>query len=48
MRNVKHLVKFDIAYRMRVGNYRVLYDKDDIMLIIDIIDTLHRKDAYRR
>ena len=27
--NVKKLVHFDVAYRMRVGNYRVLFDRDD-------------------
>ena len=27
--NVKKLVDFDISYRMRVGNYRVLFERVD-------------------
>ena len=27
--NIKKLVNFGIAYRMRVGNYRILFDRDD-------------------
>ncbi len=46
--NVKKLVNFDVAYRMRVGNYRVLFDREDRLQIIDIVDILRRKHAYRR
>lgn len=46
--NVKKLVNFDVAYRMRVGNYRVLFEREDTLQIIDIIDVLHRKQAYQR
>jgi mRNA interferase RelE/StbE len=35
-------------YRLRVGNYRIIFDREDILKIIDIIDILHRKDAYKR
>jgi mRNA interferase RelE/StbE len=31
MVNVKRLVAFDVAYRLRVGNYRVLFDRDDVI-----------------
>ncbi len=48
MPNVKRLVNFDVAYRLRVGNYRVLFDQDDIIRIIDVIDILPRNKAYRR
>jgi mRNA interferase RelE/StbE len=48
MTNVKKLVANDISYRLRVGNYRVLFDRDDVIRIIDIIDIIRRKDAYRR
>ena len=34
------------AYRIRVGNYRVIYEIFDTELIIDIIDLGHRKDIY--
>jgi mRNA interferase RelE/StbE len=48
MQNVKKLVKFDIAYSMRVGDYRILFDRDDEIRIIDIIDIRQRKESYRR
>lgn len=34
------------AYRVRVGNYRVIYDIIDSQLIIDVITLGHRKDIY--
>jgi mRNA interferase RelE/StbE len=34
------------GYRIRVGNYRVIYDIFDSELIIDIITLGHRKDIY--
>lgn len=46
--NVKRLVNFDVSYRMRVGNYRVLFDLEDQLKIVDVIDILHRSKAYRR
>ncbi|MEZ5673523.1 MAG: type II toxin-antitoxin system RelE/ParE family toxin [Thiotrichaceae bacterium] len=46
--NVKKLVNFAVAYRMRVGNYRILFEREDTLQIIDIIDILHRKDTYKR
>jgi mRNA interferase RelE/StbE len=47
--NVKKLVDFDVAaFRMRVGNYRVLFDREDNLKIIDIIDILQRKQAYQK
>jgi mRNA interferase RelE/StbE len=47
--NVKKLVDFDAAaFRMRVGNYRILFDREDDLKIIDIIDILQRKQAYQK
>ena len=47
--NVKKLVDFDAAaFRMRVGNYRVLFDREDELKIIDVIDVLQRKQAYQK
>lgn len=46
--NVKKLVEFDISYRLRVGDYRILFERDDSIHIIDIIDIRHRKESYRR
>ena len=34
------------AYRIRQGNYRVIYDIYDKVLIVDIITVAHRKDVY--
>ena len=33
--------------RIRVGNYRIIYEDFDEIFIIDIIDLGHRKDIYR-
>ena len=35
------------AYRIRVGNYRVLYEVLGRVLTIDVIKVAHRKDVYR-
>lgn len=34
------------GYRIRVGNYRVIYDIYDTELIVDVITLGHRKDIY--
>ena len=34
------------GYRIRVGNYRIIYDIFDSQLIIDVIALGHRKDIY--
>jgi mRNA interferase RelE/StbE len=34
------------GYRIRVGNYRVIYDIFDNTLVVDIITLGHRKDIY--
>ncbi len=34
------------GFRIRVGNYRVIYDIYDTELVIDIIALGHRKDIY--
>ncbi|HJP64014.1 MAG TPA: type II toxin-antitoxin system RelE/ParE family toxin [Mucilaginibacter sp.] len=34
------------GYRIRVGNYRVIYDIFDSQLLVDIITLGHRKDIY--
>lgn len=35
------------CYRIRVGNYRILYEIKDNILIVYIIRIAHRKDVYR-
>jgi len=34
------------AYRIRVANYRIIYEIFDDILLIDIINLGHRKDIY--
>lgn len=34
------------GYRIRVGDYRVIYEIFDGILLIDVIDLGHRKDIY--
>ena len=34
-------------YRVREGNYRILYSIDDEKLVVDIVKVGHRKDVYR-
>jgi mRNA interferase RelE/StbE len=34
------------GYRIRIGNYRVIYDILDGQLIVDVITLGHRKDIY--
>jgi mRNA interferase RelE/StbE len=35
------------AYRIRVGNYRIIYEVKDEIRLIDIIDLGHRKEIYK-
>ncbi len=42
--NVKHLTKFEPQYRLRVGNYRVLFNIEDDYIIIYRIK--YRREAY--
>ncbi len=38
----------DILYRLRVGDYRVVYEIRDDRLLIHIIKVGHRRNIYRR
>ncbi|MCB0585288.1 MAG: type II toxin-antitoxin system RelE/ParE family toxin [Phaeodactylibacter sp.] len=42
----KKLTGHDNYWRIRVGNYRILYSVHDNILVIEIIAVRHRKDAY--
>lgn len=44
---VRKLAGFDRTYRVRVGDYRVLYTIHEKKLVIEIIRIAHRKDVYR-
>ena len=43
--NIKRLTNFEPAYRLRVGDYRVLFDVTDDA--VEIGRVLHRKESYQ-
>jgi mRNA interferase RelE/StbE len=44
LQNIKKLTNFEPAYRLRVGDYRVLFDVEKELIIIGRV--LHRKESY--
>jgi mRNA interferase RelE/StbE len=42
--NIKHLRQSDFGYRLRMGDYRILFDVEDDTIVIQKIG--HRKDVY--
>jgi len=44
---VRKLVGRNNEYRLRIGNYRVLYEIDDKEKIVRIFRVLHRREVYR-
>jgi mRNA interferase RelE/StbE len=38
----------DREYRIRIGNYRVVYTIDDKNLLVEVTRIRHRKDVYER
>ena len=47
-RGVRKLTGSERTYRIRVGDYRIIYDIFESRLIVEIIRVRHRKDAYGR
>lgn len=46
--NSKHLVGEEPPlYRVRVGDYRILYQIEDNVLVVLVVHVGHRKDVYR-
>ena len=43
----KKLAGADRTYRVRVGDYRVVYEVEDDVLLVLVIRVAHRKDVYR-
>ncbi len=43
----KNMVSLSKHYRLKVGDYRVVYSIEDKILIIEIIRIAHRKDVYK-
>jgi mRNA interferase RelE/StbE len=44
---VRKLVSTESSYRIRVGDYRVIYNIIENRLIVEIVRVGHRKDIYR-
>jgi mRNA interferase RelE/StbE len=44
----KKLVGDENLWRIRVGDYRVLYEIHDDRLLVLVVRVAHRKDVYRR
>lgn len=44
--NVKRL-RGEVAFRLRVGDYRVVYTIDEAEMLIRIVAVSHRKDVYK-
>ncbi len=40
-------LKGEDAFRLRVGNYRIIYEINDSIITVTVIDVDHRKDVYR-
>ncbi|MBW9207975.1 type II toxin-antitoxin system RelE/ParE family toxin [Mumia sp. zg.B17] len=45
---VKKLSGFDDAWRIRIGDYRVLYEVQDTTVLITVFRVAHRREAYGR
>jgi len=45
---VKKLHGGEATYRIRINNYRIIYEVFGDRLIIEIIRVRHRKDAYKK
>jgi mRNA interferase RelE/StbE len=35
------------AYRIRVGNYRIIYEINDDVILVIVVSVGHRKDVYK-
>lgn len=42
----RKIVGTENTWRIRVGNYRIIYNVFDEILLIEVIAVKHRKDAY--
>jgi mRNA interferase RelE/StbE len=44
---VKKLSGADRTYRIRIGDYRIVYEIEEDILLVLVIRVAHRKDVYR-
>jgi mRNA interferase RelE/StbE len=45
--NIIKLSDIKKTYRLRSGDYRILFEKNDEILVILLVDVKHRKEVYR-
>lgn len=43
----KKLKGFTNLWRIRVGNYRIIYAIDEVITLVDVREIGHRKDVYK-
>ena len=43
----KKLKGFTNLWRVRIGNYRIIYAIEDVILLVDVREIGHRKDIYK-
>jgi len=43
----KKLSGSEFTYRIRIGNYRVIYEIHDETILIEVVKLEHRKDVYK-
>ena len=43
----KKLAGREAAYRLRVGDYRIVYTVSDLEIIVEVIKIGHRREVYR-
>jgi mRNA interferase RelE/StbE len=43
----RKLVGSDSSYRIRIGDYRVVYFIEDIICVVEVERVRHRKDVYK-
>ena len=46
--NHKKILGTEHIFRIKIGNYRVIYSVENEQLVIEIIRVRHRKEAYRK
>ncbi|MCY4014977.1 MAG: type II toxin-antitoxin system RelE/ParE family toxin [Gammaproteobacteria bacterium] len=47
-RGTRKLLGYDDVFRIRVGQYRVLYSVSEATVIVVVLKIGHRRDVYRR
>jgi len=46
--NHKKILGTEHIFRIKIGNYRVIYSIENQQLVIEVIRVRHRKEAYRK